>query len=37
MSGERTGQQHFIKLFSYTTRYFWLLIIPLIRRLNSDK
>lgn len=35
MSGERTGQQHFIKLFSYTTRYFWLLIIPLIRSLYS--
>lgn len=35
MTTERSGQQHFIKLFSYTTRYFWLLIIPLIRSLYS--
>lgn len=35
MSVERSGQQHFIKLFSYTTRYFWLLIIPVIRSLYS--
>lgn len=32
---ERFGKQHPIKLFSYTTRYFWLLIIPLIRSLYS--
>ena len=32
---ERSGQQHPIKLFSYTTRYFWLLIIPILRSLYS--
>ena len=32
---ERTGRQHAIRLFSYTTRYFWLLIIPLARSLYS--
>ncbi len=32
---ERTAQQHPIKLLSYTTRYFWLLIIPIIRSLYS--
>lgn len=32
---ERSGQQHPIKLFSYTTRYFWLLIIPIVRSLYS--
>lgn len=32
---ERSAQQHPIKLFSYTTRYFWLLIIPIIRSLYS--
>lgn len=32
---DRVGRQHFIRLFSYTTRYFWLLIIPLIRSLYS--
>lgn len=32
---ERYGRQHFVRLFSYTTRYFWLLIIPLIRSLYS--
>lgn len=35
LSAERCGQQHFIKLFSYTTRYFWLLIIPVVRSLYS--
>ncbi len=32
---ERTGRQHFVRLFSYTTRYFWLLLIPLARSLYS--
>ena len=32
---ERTAQQHPIKLLSYTTRYFWLLIIPIVRSLYS--
>lgn len=32
---EKTGRQHPIRLFSYTTRYFWLLIIPLFRSLYS--
>ena len=32
---ECSGKQHLIKLFSYTTRYFWLLIIPLVRSLYS--
>lgn len=32
---ERIGRQHFIRLFSYTTRYFWLLIIPLARSFYS--
>ncbi len=32
---ERTVKQHPLKLFSYTTNYFWLLIIPLVRSLYS--
>ena len=32
---ERVGRQHAIRLFAYTTRYFWLLIIPLVRSLYS--
>lgn len=32
-----SGQQHFVKLFAYTTRYFWLLIIPIVRSLYSLK
>lgn len=32
---ERVGRQHPVRLLSYTTRYFWLLIIPLIRSLYS--
>ncbi len=31
----RSGKQHIIKLFSYTTKYFWLLIIPLLRSIYS--
>ncbi len=31
----RSGRQHIIKLFGYTTKYFWLLIIPLLRGLYS--
>lgn len=33
--GSVSGQQHFIKFFSYTTKYFWLLVIPLLRSLYS--
>lgn len=29
------GRQHPIKLFSYTTKYFWLLIIPVLRSLYA--
>ncbi len=32
---EKTGRQHPIRLLSYTTRYFWLLIIPLARSFYS--
>lgn len=32
---ERVGRQHPLRLLSYTTRYFWLLIIPLVRSLYS--
>lgn len=32
---EYTARQHPLRLLSYTTRYFWLLIIPLIRSLYS--
>lgn len=32
---ERTVKQHPLKLFSYTTNYFWLLIFPIIRSLYS--
>ncbi|MCD8006010.1 MAG: PH domain-containing protein [Oscillospiraceae bacterium] len=34
-TSDRTVKQHPLKLFSYTTNYFWLLIIPLIRSLYS--
>ena len=29
------GRQHIIKLFGYTTKYFWLLIIPVLRSLHT--
>lgn len=32
---ETLGRQHPVRLFSYTTRYFWLLLIPLARSLYS--
>ncbi len=32
---ERTVKQHPLRLFSYTTNYFWLLIFPIIRSLYS--
>lgn len=32
---EHIGRQHAVRLLSYTTRYFWLLIIPLVRSLYS--
>lgn len=32
---EHIGRQHPVRLLSYTTRYFWLLIIPLVRSLYS--
>lgn len=32
---ENMGRQHPVRLLSYTTRYFWLLIIPLVRSLYS--
>lgn len=32
---EQVGRQHAVRLFSYTTRYFWLLLIPLARSLYS--
>lgn len=33
--GTKSNRQHPIKLLSYTTRYFWLLLIPLARSLYS--
>ena len=32
---ESYGRQHLLRLFSYTTRYFWLLLIPLARSFYS--
>ena len=32
---EQSGRQHGVRLFSYTTKYFWLLLIPLARSFYS--